>query len=208
MGRDFNKIDVQCSILVSIHAPTWGATRSVEDLKTSARFQSTRPRGARRISINSTPTVRKFQSTRPRGARLWTSCWVVSPDTFQSTRPRGARRQEATSSFRPYRFQSTRPRGARRHALPLHPHQYVSIHAPTWGATSSQDKKLDTHLFQSTRPRGARRRCPGRSRCAAGSFNPRAHVGRDTPTIISSTHNNSFNPRAHVGRDLVLHTHQ
>ena len=47
--------DEQCregewrTLEVSIHAPTRGATKSIFSLSTSIRFQSTRPRGARRI---------------------------------------------------------------------------------------------------------------------------------------------------------------
>ena len=78
-------------------------------------------------------------------------------------------------------FQSTRPRGAR-------PHQrvacdivmWVSIHAPTWGATH----------------------CSRRSSSSAKCFNPRAHVGRDCRASARPGRSRCFNPRAHVGRDL------
>ncbi len=62
-------------------------------------------------------------------------------------------------------FQSTRPRGARPHALDYSSyHPIVSIHAPAWGATSS------------------RRTTPWTCDC----FNPRARVGRDEATDIST----------------------
>lgn len=35
---------------ISIHAPTWGATNDLCSLLTSARFQSTHPRGVRLLS--------------------------------------------------------------------------------------------------------------------------------------------------------------
>ena len=55
-------------------------------------------------------------------------------------------------------FQSTRPRGARLTLCLLSNFfNYVSIHAPTWGATDEES-------------------CYSRRAC---SFNPRAHVGRD-----------------------------
>ena len=54
--------------------------------------------------------------------------------------------------------------------------------------------------FQSTRPRGARL-LSRKSTTRTVSFNPRAHVGRDTlPTLIKDFEI-CFNPRAHVGRD-------
>ena len=78
-------------------------------------------------------------------------------------------------------FQSTRPRGARhKRGQNDRNQQRVSIHAPTWGATT-------TH--------------PSRS-CDGESFNPRAHVGRDWGReIIDQPVSGCFNPRAHVGRD-------
>jgi len=78
---------------VSIHAPAWGATviarapnsagcsfnprarvgrdrwQSAMRLK-MARFQSTRPRGARHDDVMTDHGLVMFQSTRPRGARL------------------------------------------------------------------------------------------------------------------------------------------
>jgi len=80
----------------------------------------------------------KFQSTRPRGARrkmeqagLDTGKVSIHAPAWGATLPRSAASPEKL-------FQSTRPRGARlgvvRHVLE---HLRVSIHAPAWGATSS-----------------------------------------------------------------------
>ena len=59
----------------------------------------------------------------------------------------------------------------------------VSIHAPTWGATAA----------------AADRRQPQKS------FNPRAHVGRDSFLTASFLFSAGFNPRAHVGRDAAAY---
>ena len=68
-----------------------------------------------------------------------TACMAVARPIaeFQSTRPRGARRTVAHHPPALQSFQSTRPRGAR-HRPAAHRAQqtYVSIHAPTWGATA------------------------------------------------------------------------
>ena len=77
----------------------------------------------------------------------------------------------------------------------------VSIHAPTWGATNSQDKfnaELDVSIHAPTW--GATRLSRPQSRMIAG-FNPRAHVGRDLVMCFKASCFNCFNPRAHVGRD-------
>ena len=76
----------------------------------------------------------------------------------------------------------------------------VSIHAPTRGATRFRRVKPSIFTFQSTRPRGARRwrmsPLPG-----PGSFNPRAHEGRDISVLTHTALCLCFNPRAHEGRD-------
>ena len=55
----------------------------------------------------------RFQFTRPRGARPVRLVALVSLNSFQFTRPRGARpfRRRLSSAFVPFQF--TRPRGAR-----------------------------------------------------------------------------------------------
>ena len=55
---------------ISIHAPTWGATRGHKLLPTTIKFQSTHPRGVRpsRVMRKTSPFL--FQSTHPRGVRL------------------------------------------------------------------------------------------------------------------------------------------
>ena len=171
----------------------------IDDRK--VKFQFTRPRGARLIPVNRRPSAEVFQFTRPRGARRPTQSNRTRGRSFQFTRPRGARLQstknkkgqrrfnsrahvgrdyyQATKGLHQMQFQFTRPRGARRAfflACRLH------------------------RLFQFTRPRGARRHCSPHKR-PSGSFNSRAHVGRDTDRSRGAIQNCGFNSRAHVGRD-------
>ena len=79
--------------LVSIHAPAWGATKRVIPALTWLGFQSTRPRGARRMI--------KGHFYRPVHVSIHAPAWGATPakrgqsdkfSWFQSTRPRGARR--------------------------------------------------------------------------------------------------------------------
>ncbi len=61
---------IQCfEVAVSIHAPARGATDPEGHCQGPARFQSTRPRGARLRAIHIHHKRDLFQSTRPRGAR-------------------------------------------------------------------------------------------------------------------------------------------
>ena len=166
-------------------------------------FQSTRPRGARPISIVDESAVPEFQSTRPRGARpplvrLWPRLLG-----FQSTRPRGAR-PSLTSSI-----------------CLLH---HVSIHAPAGGATPYLGMRQRLNQFQSTRPRGARlsaiacsgvltpfqstrprgaRRLPTISRFEVRNVSIHAPAGGATLQYVSvHTVISCFNPRARGGRDI------
>ena len=99
-------------------------------------------------------------------------------------------------------FQSTRPRGARPlTTLTIRIDFYVSIHAPTRGATILLAVLLSPDMFQSTRPRGARQDRHVLFRRSL-SFNPRAHAGRDIYTPVVKAWSRRFNPRAHAGRDI------
>ena len=99
---------------ISIHAPTWGATFSWRAFSARSLFQSTHPRGVRQSKFADATSDWKFQSTHPRGVRLLLNLPADSIHEFQSTHPRGVR---------PF------------HYSPLVNGDYISIHAPTWGAT-------------------------------------------------------------------------
>ena len=223
MGRDRVLRGIVANRSVSIHAPTWGATLNVILLIPKYRFQSTRPRGARRrcrpeghlaqVSIHA-PTwgatgrageheeEPQFQSTRPRGARQRPTVCSTTSYCFNPRAHVGRDFRACLLCVPMPMFQSTRPRGAR-HATNAHAISMrdVSIHAPTWGAT------VRTHLIYLV-----------------------LHVSIHAPTwgatmlnVETVTHNivsihaptwgatqpskarppsQCFNPRAHVGRDL------
>ena len=100
---------------------------------------------------------------------------------------------------------------------------YVSIHAPTWGATILIISHLYYLMFQSTLPHGERL-IFSRIIKIPNSFNPRSHMGSDifpnenlsymnvsihaptwgatdSPIRISASWK-CFNPRSHMGSDL------
>ncbi len=100
---------------ISIHAPTRGATAIVPHVSKRFRFQSTLPRGERRVTARISWTCGEFQSTLPRGERH-------------------GGRERCTGNAR---FQSTLPRGERRECQQIYPILLgISIHAPTRGATN------------------------------------------------------------------------
>ena len=126
---------------VSIHAPTWGATRGGIVFYNCLLFQSTLPRGERRSGPVHRPRTRgfnprshvrsdiaaflsvsrltPFQSTLPCGERLMICQISVNNSVFQSTLPCGERRYRGLPLSSKVRFQSTLPRRERllAHAL-------------------------------------------------------------------------------------------
>ena len=199
-GRDLDGIGFQNLMLVSIHAPTRGATRVICSMQPDCAFQSTRPRGARRTPSATMRVQKLFQSTRPRGAR----------------------------PYRVYRllFLKVSIHAPTRGATPSHNNHRravgVSIHAPTRGATLCQSQHPHLQRFQSTRPRGARPdkrtralyndivsiHAPTRGATGychghgyGGDVSIHAPTRGATTTFDISVSGNGFNPRAHAGRD-------
>ena len=105
------KVDVLES--VSIHAPTRGATSNMIDCAESFVFQSTHPHGVRRHLVSN-----------PAGS---TGVSIHAPTRGATSR--------CNCHFMPTKFQSTHPHGVRLINSPSSCGIDVSIHAPTRGAT-------------------------------------------------------------------------
>ena len=119
-----------------------------------------RARGGRDLISRVQPNIfTKFQSTRPRGARRQALAskfilWSFNP------RARGGRDLIIDSAVGvPIGFQSTRPRGARPSSLRISPPQYWCFNPRARGGRDSSICicRISLYEFQSTRPRGARR---------------------------------------------------
>ena len=153
-GRDPDAADLLARIPVSIHAPTGGATRkNLVYCSSSARFQFTRPRGA-----------------RPRGTLICVMFHVVSIHA-----PTGGATRSAAYCARYTKFQFTRPRGARLFALAAEGYWCVSIHAPTGGATLDEGRNTGFNRRFNSRAHG------GRDICKSLNF-PSCNVSIHAPT--------------------------
>ena len=121
-------------------------------------------------------------------------------------------------------FQSTLPRGER-HKLSFADFLrfFISIHAPTRGATEHRAKKVRTRIFQSTLPRGERQHtvfetlqatisihAPTRGATAQCSISRRVsrvfqstlpRGERHMVLFVKRTTHRDFNPRSHEGSD-------
>ena len=97
---------------VSIHASARDATYPAVPDVMRIQFQSTRPRGTRRLKND----IRKEKSSfnpRVRAGRDFAIMFTLPIAVFQSTRPRGTRLDPPSQTAAQGMFQSTRPRGTR-----------------------------------------------------------------------------------------------
>ena len=180
MRRGVTKCQRQHPV-ISIHAPTWGAT----------------------VTGISERDIMSFQSTHPRGVRLVASKHGHAFLAFQSTHPRGVRRAPSSSSppvlfyFNPRTHvgcDDIWQRMADLGEISIHAPTWgatltseisiirlkISIHAPTWGATVEDDTSREAVRISIHAPTwGATsdRSSPGR---LLRNFNPRTHVGCDS----------------------------
>ena len=163
-GRDSTVRHTHSGNGVSIHAPTRGATAMLYgEGKYATRFQSTRPRGARRrVHELAGETVTGFNPRAHAGRDLMRRSFCRRM-MFQSTRPRGARQNISSEGVTPKCFnpRAHAGRDIKQFWGGINLRQ-VSIHAPTRGAT---------YLYIIRRYNII-------------SFNPRAHAGRDDRTNI------------------------
>ena len=164
--------------IISIHAPTRGATDSricvidcvhfnprshkgsdvmnpAYDVLTVISIHAP-TRGATQVSTISHRTER-FQSTLPQGERQTSPSVPLYIREFQSTLPQGERHKENKEDVTMSEFQSTLPQGERRTmGKRTTTTTMISIHAPTRGATIISDVPPGKPKFQSTLPQGER----------------------------------------------------
>ena len=186
---------------VSIHAPTWGATQYRQRNQPSRGFNPRTHMGCD-WSFTDLSAVRLGFNPRTHMGCDLTKCRVINPTLFQSTHPHGVRPLRTSFVSSSAMFQSTHPHGVRPRyalrsssALCFNPRthmgcdlceienvffHFVSIHAPTWGATFL----IFLNCFHII------------------SFNPRTHMGCDLPSIVDKIYR-GFNPRTHMGCDLI-----
>ena len=157
MGSDLSILADAQQIYVSIHAPTWGATWNWLLLVFVRWFQSTLPHGERQEYLTFRVAHTEFQSTLPHGERRYRLYGKIYRYRFQSTLPHGERHITNLIITIISMFQSTLPHGERPKEWSRLLFILVSIHAPTWGATSRA-------LILAAK---------------FSSFNPRSHMGSD-----------------------------
>ena len=140
------------------HAPARGATWAVAAVRRRAGGFNPRPRAGGDLVTASLPAVSNgFQSTPPRGGRR-VSRFPQSTLVSFNPRPRaGGDPKVSTEDDSRVNVSIHAPaRGATRLRPPVGGGQQVSIHAPARGATMSPAAATAWKMFQSTPPRGGR----------------------------------------------------
>ena len=146
-------------IMISIHAPAWGATSALEERVSTLEFQSTLPHGERQYGTSVSSLVSLFQSTLPHGERPTATGLSRVRLNFNPRSRMGSDQFGVLSVLDGIEFQSTLPHGERPPSL---------------------DSKPSTRLFQSTLPHGERRTIYWTYLLCLWYFNPRSRMGSDS----------------------------
>ena len=101
---------------VSIHAPTRGATNRGGLFGGNYGFQSTHPRGVRRVFLSHKNSFIKVSIHAPTRGATFLRLKDFQSSEFQTTHPRGVRLYQDFTYIPRYTFQSTHPRGVRQSA--------------------------------------------------------------------------------------------
>ena len=145
-------------LLVSIHAPTRGATIKLSPCQHATLFQSTHPHGVRRmisVAVVGVGTVSIHAPTRG-ATQILNNAFNTS--RFQSTHPHGVRQRPERNKGTTDKFQSTHPHGVRR-LQPAVRERLKSFNPRTHtGCDITAASTALAHKFQSTHPHGVRQR--------------------------------------------------
>ena len=168
-------------------------------------FQSTRPRGARRVRLFQFFAERTVSIHAPAwGATRKKSSELQGSISF-NPRARVGRDTSVIGESLGIKVSIHAPAwGATCPTVPESRIQTVSIHAPAWGATGDQEGDVDALDVSIHAPAWGATALRRKGDQHLVSFNPRARVGRDAAAGPESLLHTSFNPRARVGRDLTV----
>ena len=165
------------TVLISIHAPTRGATIAHCFVHSHGLFQSTLPRGERRRSCSLTVASGNFNPRSREGSDATYKLLLQSNPRFQSTLPRGERHGSDLKLLQRRNFNPRSREGSDTARSSTDAVTNISIHAPARGATKANQNgdfltAISIHapargatpgkclnflgiLFQSTLPRGS-----------------------------------------------------
>ena len=144
--------------IISIHAPTRGATVKIILWVSTSTFQSTLPRGERRSCCNKVTVILDFNPRSHEGSDVMWLLLAQRQNVFQSTLPRGERHIKTYFCNEMYYFNPRSHEGSDNKQHGVFRKVVISIHAPTRGATRCSYKLTNMSLISIHAPtRGATR---------------------------------------------------
>ena len=201
-GRLVIPIKLIFHIVVSIHAPTWGATLKSGEDHGEQTFQSTPPHGGRQSRGECGSKENDVSIHAP----TWgaTHSWAACPRRckFQSTPPHGGRLSDSFSTANKLRFNPRPHMGGDQYLHTLAYNSEVSIHAPTWGATIQLQRDTNVLNVSIHAPTWGATSLIVQLVMMILCFNPRPHMGGDFSRSSHSATRRRFNPRPHMGGDF------
>ena len=141
---------------VSIHAPVWGATSKFIFKPIYKSFNPRTRVGCDVIIIMAVTTTKGFNPRTRVGCDPCAAESVVVDALFQSTHPCGVRRLSWRVLLSCLCFNPRTRVGCDQDSVISDNTDIVSIHAPVWGATNTDDFSNRFYRFQSTHPCGVR----------------------------------------------------
>ena len=173
-----NDSKTACFQIVSIHAPTRGATATARMEFLEVLFQSTHPHGVRLFYTTMTRIRTCFNPRTHTGCDKYQRLCLTSLQRFNPRTHTGCDEVKFCAEIEERMFQSTHPHGVRLNQINQSVGSRVSIHAPTRGATEALsviNATLPVSIHAPTRGATLSRPHSSRDNC----FNPRTHTGCD-----------------------------
>ena len=157
MGCDKPSLTSLLRFLVSIHAPTWGATRNLLQISFLTKVSIHAPTWGATVHLSSQePKSTSFNPRTHMGCDRGLLMVMSNDQTFQSTHPHGVRQDVPLVGIKYLGFNPRTHMGCDNKCSSFRYCFAVSIHAPTWGATGRKNIHRNARRFQSTHPHGVR----------------------------------------------------
>ena len=137
MGSDVPNINSPRVQIVSIHAPTWGATFTLSINLISLIVSTHAPTWGATVTKHYWTPIQGFQPTLPHGERPYNKLKDLSSQVFQPTLPHGERHAHQSNNHLRGCFNPRSHMGSDGFIDSSEHDFLVSTHAPTWGATDN-----------------------------------------------------------------------
>ena len=207
MGCDRLRVVVLAALVISIHAPQWGATVDSRRFRVQyGRFQSTHPSGVRHEAGEVVVLGGGISIHAPQwGATKYPKAFVKVALDFNPRTPVGCDGGSETVDSGRDEFQSTHPSGVRhlegrRHSHPID----FNPRTPVGCDLSPPLIRRCRRYFNPRTPVGCDLRLTEQRERTITYFNPRTPVGCDCSISAGRSRFGYFNPRTPVGCDSIM----